>query len=453
MSENNEISNASSPETDAQPSLDLPGRRKTRVGRLKLVVVALMMIALGAAGVTVYLQRLFQQHQEAKQAALNKPKDTASSDATTDLEAQKMRIKRDEADRARQASEAAAAAAEGRLATPAGAASQATATNPYQQTGTQPNSPAPLTPAQRRLQGSVLAGQGNGNGTDHAGPSGHDGSGLSTLDGNGDSSGSGSGGMADLAKSTGLAALRGGGTGYAGGGSLASPTSGGDNNKGSSFDQSLQPSKLAAMRASFRPNRNYLISRNTQIRCVQDTAIRTDHPGLTGCTVAQDVWSDDGSTLLVRKGAEAKGEQRDAMLQGQGSIAVIWDEIDDGDVTIPLNSPATDQLGAAGIPAYVDEHFWMRFKGALMVSLIGDFGQALANKATGSGSQITFSNSSNATQDVAAEALRHTINIPPTAYSNQGSVINIFVARDVDLSQQYENVGIDGNPVVETTPQ
>jgi type IV secretion system protein VirB10 len=183
------------------------------------------------------------------------------------------------------------------------------------------------------------------------------------------------------------------------------------------------------------------------IRCGQVTAIRTDRPGLIGCPIAQDVWSDDGTTLLVRKGAMAKGEQRDAVLQGQGVIGAIWDEIDDGDVHIPLNSPATDPLGAPGIPAYVDEHFWQRFKGALMVSLIGDFGQALANKATGSGQTITFSNSSNATQDVAAETLRSTINIPPTAYSNQGSVINIFVARDIDLSGVYENVDVQGNPI------
>jgi type IV secretion system protein VirB10 len=181
------------------------------------------------------------------------------------------------------------------------------------------------------------------------------------------------------------------------------------------------------------------------IRCVHDTAIITDYPGLIGCTVAEDVWSDDGSTLLIRKGAEAKGEQRQALLQGQGRIFTIWNEIDDGDLRIPLDSPGTDALGASGQPAYVDEHFWMRFKGALMVSLIGDFGQALANKATGSGQQITFSNSSNATQDVAAETLRNSINIPPTAYSNQGSIINIFVVRDVDLSEQYENVGLDGN--------
>ena len=42
------------------------------------------------------------------------------------------------------------------------------------------------------------------------------------------------------------------------------------------------------------------------IRCVQDTAIRTDRPGLIGCPIAQDVWSDDGTTLLVRKGARRR---------------------------------------------------------------------------------------------------------------------------------------------------
>jgi type IV secretion system protein VirB10 len=252
------------------------------------------------------------------------------------------------------------------------------------------------------------------------------------------------GGLAGLAKSMDMSALRGGSAG--GAPSSTSKVDAGDG-KGSAIDQSLQPSKLQPMQASFRPNRHYLLSRNTMIRCGQSTAIRTDRPGLIGCPIAQDVWSDDGTTLLVRKGAMAKGEQRDAVIQGQGVIGAIWDEIDDGDVHIPLNSAATDPLGAAGIPAYVDEHFWLRFKGALMVSLIGDFGQALANKATGSGQQITFSNSSNATQDVAAETLRNTINIPPTAYSNQGSVINIFVARDIDLTGVYENVDAQGNPV------
>jgi type IV secretion system protein VirB10 len=442
MTERNEMEHAVPADVGPQPSLDLPGRRKTRVGKLRLVLVALAVIALGASGVTIYLQRLFQQHQDAKQAVLNKPKDSGASDAGADLETQKDRIKRAEEDQARAASEvAAAAAANSHLATPAGAVSQTSG-----QAVAVSNQPRPLTPAARRLQGSVLVASGN-NDSDRS-KDGPVASNESADDSNGNTAGGNAGarghdadGLAGLAKSMGMAALHGDG------GSTSTRTADAGDSKGSPIDQSLQPSKLQPMQASFRPNRHYLLSRNTMIRCGQSTAIRTDRPGLIGCPIAQDVWSDDGTTLLVRKGAIAKGEQRDAVLQGQGVIGAIWDEIDDGDVHIPLNSPATDPLGAAGIPAYVDEHFWLRFKGALMVSLIGDFGQALANKASGSGSQITFSNSSNATQDVAAETLRSTINIPPTAYSNQGSVINIFVARDIDLSGVYENVDVQGNPV------
>ncbi|KAE8756717.1 conjugal transfer protein TrbI [Paraburkholderia madseniana] len=444
MTERNEMEHAASTDVGPQPSLDLPGRRKTRVGKLRLVLLALAVIALGASGVTIYLQRLFQQHQDAKQAALTKPKDSGASDAGADLETQKERIKRAE-DQARAASEAAAAAAaNSHLATPAGAASQTNG-----QAVAVSNQPRPLTPAERRLQGSVLVASGNNDsGESNDGPVASNetpgDSGGNTGGGNAGASGHDASGLAGLAKSMGLSALRGGSAG--GAPSSTSKADAGDG-KGSAIDQSLQPSKLQPMQASFRPNRHYLLGRNTMIRCGQSTAMRTDRPGLIGCPIAQDVWSDDGTTLLVRKGAMAKGEQRDAVIQGQGVIGAIWDEIDDGDVHIPLNSPATDPLGAAGIPAYVDEHFWLRFKGALMVSLIGDFGQALANKATGSGQQITFSNSSNATQDVAAETLRNTINIPPTAYSNQGSVINIFVARDIDLTGVYENVDAQGNPI------
>jgi type IV secretion system protein VirB10 len=470
MNEPNELSNASQHDTGpqaSQASLDLPGRRKTRVGKVRLVLVALAMIALGASGVTIYLQRLFQQHQDAKQAALNKPKDSASSETGADLESQKARIKRDEQERDREASDAAAAAAaasaaRSNLATPAGAVSQPVVTGIQMTTS---NQPRPLTPAERRLRGSVLASRADDAGS--ARTDGADGSDSVASDegrggsGSGSDAGSGSG-FAGMAKSMGLSALR-GAPGQGAGGNTYGNTegnAGGSNinesrgdSKGTSFDQSLQPSKLQPMQASFRPDRHYLISRNTMIRCGQATAIRTDRAGLIGCPIAQDVWSDDGTTLLVRKGALAKGEQRDAVIQGQGVIGAIWDEIDDGDVRIPLNSPATDPLGAAGIPAYVDEHFWLRFKGALMVSLIGDFGQALANKAIGAGQTITFSNSSNATQDVAAETLRNTINIPPTAYSNQGSVINIFVARDVDLRGVYQNVGLDGNEIEQTNQQ
>lgn len=91
--------------------------------------------------------------------------------------------------------------------------------------------------------------------------------------------------------------------------------------------------------------------------------------------------------------------------------------------------------------ARVKYHFWRRFGGAIMISLIGDLGDGYANRQKSSNNQrITFENSSQTAQDMATEALKNSINIPPTAYINHGTLINIMVARDVDFSGVYEVV-------------
>jgi type IV secretion system protein VirB10 len=81
-----------------------------------------------------------------------------------------------------------------------------------------------------------------------------------------------------------------------------------------------------------------------------------------------------------------------------------------------------------------------------MVSLIGDFGQAAANRTIGGGqSQVSLSNSGNTADSAAAEALKSTIDIPPTAYTNQGDVTNIFIARHIDMSSVYKVIKDERN--------
>jgi type IV secretion system protein VirB10 len=200
------------------------------------------------------------------------------------------------------------------------------------------------------------------------------------------------------------------------------------------LDDRLTPSALPSVKASFLPDLDYLLKRGIIIPCAQKTKIVTTYSGMTSCNVTQDVYSADGRTLLVERGSEATGEQRTALMQGQARIFVLWSRIDmPNGVTIPLDSPGSDSLGASGLEAYVDNHFWDRFGGAIMVSLIGDFGQAASNRSLGSGNnQIQFSNTSSAGQSLADDTLKN------TAYSNQGSALNIFVARDVDFRSVYD---------------
>lgn len=80
-----------------------------------------------------------------------------------------------------------------------------------------------------------------------------------------------------------------------------------------------------------------------------------------------------------------------------------------------------------------------------MISLISDVGTGLSNmqnRTNGSNNHISYENMSDAAQEMATEALKNSINIPPTGYVNQGTEIMVYVARDVDFSGVYENVSV-----------
>ena len=105
-----------------------------------------------------------------------------------------------------------------------------------------------------------------------------------------------------------------------------------------------------------------------------------------------------------------------------------------------LDSPGGDPLGASGHPAKVKHHFWQRIGGAVMISMIQDVVNGANNRRSNKGTEVSFETTTESAQDIATEILKNSINIPPTGTINQGSLINIMVARDVDFSNVYELV-------------
>lgn len=229
--------------------------------------------------------------------------------------------------------------------------------------------------------------------------------------------------------------------------------SGDDTPQGSSFADRLNPTQTASAQASRRPNSDYLLAKGTNISCTMQTKIVTTQPGFTRCITDKDVYSANGKVLLLERGTKVTGEQTSALTQGQARVFVLWNEAETPNgVRVSLASPAAGQLGEAGIGARVNYHFWRRFGGAVMISLIGDAGDYAANRRNGSGDGQTFNfdNTSESAQDMATEALKNSINIPPTGYVNQSSRINIIVARDVDFSSVYERVNPFEMPIPST---
>lgn len=217
---------------------------------------------------------------------------------------------------------------------------------------------------------------------------------------------------------------------------------GGGNTNGGGMGDMLNGTKTDTRKAGFAINQTYLLAKGAMINCVLQTKLVSTVPGMASCIVSRDIYSDNGKMLLVDKGSEMSGEYGANMKQGMARIFVLWNRIKTPKgVIVNLDSPGTDPLGAAGLPGYIDTHFGERFGGAILVSMIDDAAYYATHQSgsnTTSTTNVNFGNTTQAAQNMASEALKNSINIPPTLYKNQGEEIGIFVARDLDFSSVYD---------------
>ncbi|ARV71187.1 Type IV secretion system protein virB10 (plasmid) [Salmonella enterica subsp. enterica] len=66
------------------------------------------------------------------------------------------------------------------------------------------------------------------------------------------------------------------------------------------------------------------------------------------CQLTKDLYSDNGETLLARRGAMLMGEQNKVMTQGVVRVFVNWTNLKDGNVNVKIGALGTDGLGASG---------------------------------------------------------------------------------------------------------
>ncbi len=197
------------------------------------------------------------------------------------------------------------------------------------------------------------------------------------------------------------------------------------------LDQLRRGSAIGTARASRLPDRNFLIVAGTALPCLLQTAMDTATPGYVSCLIPRDVLSDNGAVVLMEKGTRVLGEYRSSLRQGQNRLFVLWTRaVTPGGVAIRLESPAADALGRAGFDGALDTHFWDRFGGALLLSIVDDGANALAASSAAPGTARLPS-------DAAAVALQSSVAIPPSLRKAQGAEVSIFVAQDFDFSGVY----------------
>ncbi|MCW0374421.1 hypothetical protein NG829_08135 [Xanthomonas sacchari] len=190
-------------------------------------------------------------------------------------------------------------------------------------------------------------------------------------------------------------------------------------------------------------NPDGLLVRGTYIRCVLETRIITDFPGFTSCIITEPVYSINGRRLLLPKGSKILGQYGPAEPTGP-RMQVVWDRITTPTgIDVTLVGPGVDNLGSAGHPGQYSAHWASRISSALMISLLSDaFKWAAAEHGpktttTGLNSGIVTeqpyeSNTAQSIQRLADQALDR--RRPATVTINQGTIVNVYVAKDVDFT-------------------
>jgi type IV secretion system protein VirB10 len=178
---------------------------------------------------------------------------------------------------------------------------------------------------------------------------------------------------------------------------------------------------------------NRLVPQGTTIAAVMETALNSDLPGFARAIVQRDVFSFDGTTVLIPAGSRVIGKYESGVAQGASRIFIVWTRLirPDG-VSVSLASPAVDDLGRGGVGGKVNRHFLQRFGGSILLSVLTGGINAATASAT-QGSSVIVSTSTQAS-GLATQASRD-LDIPPTIKTPQGASVRIFVARDLDFTR------------------
>ena len=202
------------------------------------------------------------------------------------------------------------------------------------------------------------------------------------------------------------------------------------------FANRVGSAQVPTVEADYIASRSQMIAQGTTIRGVLETAIQSDLPGFVRAEVAHDVYSFDGSRLLIPKASRLVGQYKSGLVRGQTRLFVIWTRVlrPDG-ASILIGAPGTGLLGRAGVEGDLDTRFFKIFGSSVLLSLIDgaiDVAVERARRSSGNNSTTILQDSSSLNR--AAEiALENSINIPPTIHVDQGTAIQVFVAKDLDF--------------------
>ena len=202
--------------------------------------------------------------------------------------------------------------------------------------------------------------------------------------------------------------------------------------------EATQRPTVKVLHATPLPAQRFLLPRGSFLDCTLETAVDSTLAGLATCLLSADTYGADGTVVLLPRGSRLVGDTHSDVRAGQARVGITWTEARTPQgLVLPLGAAATDALGRTGVPGSLDRHTTERFGAAVMLSVIDSAVSALVNRRQ-AGNGVVYN--VQGSRDVATEALRQSIHLPPTIRVDPGARVDVIVTTDVDFAEVYRLV-------------
>lgn len=181
-------------------------------------------------------------------------------------------------------------------------------------------------------------------------------------------------------------------------------------------------------------NPSNTVIQGTMIQAVMETALDSTLPGQTRAIISEDVFSYDGTKLLIPRGSRLIGRYRSGIEIAQRRVTIAWDRIIlPNNQTVQISSFGGDELGRSGVSGFVDAKFGERFGSAALISIISAAPSAAAARVEDETAADVLEDVGDDLADATDSVIGEYLSIGPVIYVDQGARVTVMVDRDLEI--------------------
>ena len=190
----------------------------------------------------------------------------------------------------------------------------------------------------------------------------------------------------------------------------------------------------AITQAEVIANPSNTVIQGTMIQAVMETALDSSLPGQTRAIISEDVFSYDGSRLLIPRGSRLIGRYRSGIEIAQKRVTIAWDRIIlPNNQTVQISSFGGDALGRSGVTGFVDTRFDERFGSAALISIISAAPSVAAAQVEDETTADVLEDVGDDLADATDSVIGEYLAIGPVIYVDQGARVTVMVDRDLEI--------------------